>query len=55
MQIEILQNKKIFLEKKEKVTNFLKQYNFTKISEKSIYSVSIFSNLKASDLLFVKL
>ena len=55
VQIEILQNKKKFQERKEQVINLLKQYNFTKISEKSIYSVSIFSNLKASDLLFVKL
>ena len=41
--------------KKSKVIDLLKKYDFTKISEKSIYSVSIFSNLKASDLLFVKL
>lgn len=55
VQIEILQNKKKFQEKKSKVIDLLKKYDFTKISEKSIYSVSIFSNLKASDLLFVKL
>ena len=55
VQIEILQNKKKFQEKKAKVIDLLKKYNFTKISEKSIYSVSIFSNLKSSDMLFVKL
>ena len=55
IQIHILQNKKNFNKKKKKITIFLKKYNFHKISEKNIYSVSLFSNLKSSDLLFVKL
>ena len=55
VQIEILQNKKNFDKIKKKVTVLLKKYNFHKISEKNIYSVSLFSNLKSSDLLFIKL
>ena len=55
IQVEILQNKKNFNKIKKKITILLKKYNFHKISEKNIYSVSLFSNLKSSDLLFVKL
>ena len=55
IQVEILQNKKNFDKIKNKVTILLKKYNFHKISEKNIYSVSLFSNLKLSDLLFIKL
>ena len=55
IQVEILQNKKNFDKIKNKVTILLKKYNFHKISEKNIYSVSLFSNLKSSDLLFIKL
>ena len=55
IQVEILQNKKNFDKIKKKVTVLLKKYNFHKISEKNIYSVSLFSNLKSSDLLFIKL
>lgn len=54
IQIEILQTKKNFNKIKKKITILLKKYNFHKISEKKIYSVSLFSNLKSSDLLFVK-
>ena len=55
IQVEILQNKKNFNKIKKKITILLKKYNFHKTSEKNIYSVSLFSNLKSSDLLFVKL
>ena len=55
IQVEILQNKKNFNKIKKKITILLKKYNFHKISEKNIYSVSLFSNLKSSDLLFIKL
>lgn len=55
IQVEILQNKKNFDKIKKKITILLKKYNFHKISEKNIYSVSLFSNLKSSDLLFIKL
>jgi len=55
IQVEILQNKKNFDKIKNKLTILLKKYNFYKISEKKIYSVSLFSNLKSSDLLFIKL
>jgi FkbM family methyltransferase len=55
IQVEILQNKKNFNKIKKKITILLKKYNFHKSSEKNIYSVSLFSNLKSSDLLFIKL
>jgi FkbM family methyltransferase len=55
IQVEILQNKKNFDKIKNKLTILLKKNNFHKIGEKNIYSVSLFSNLKSSDLLFVKL
>jgi FkbM family methyltransferase len=55
IQVEILQNKKNFDKIKKKITILLKKYNFHKISEKNIYSVRLFSNLKSSDLLFIKL
>ena len=55
IQTEILQTKKNFNKIKKKITILLKKYNFHEISEKKIYSVSLFSNLKSSDLLFVKL
>jgi len=55
IQVEILQNKKNFNKIKKKITILLKKYNFHKTSEKNIYSVSLFSNLKSSDLLFIKL
>jgi len=55
IQVEILQNKKNFDKIKNKLTILLKKNNFHKIGEKNIYSVSLFSNLKSSDLLFIKL
>ena len=54
LQVEILQNKKNFYKIKKKITMLLKKYNFYQIGEKKIYSVSLFSNLKSVDLLFVK-
>ena len=46
---------KNFKKKYENVTNFLeKNYNFTKILEKKIWSLGTFSNMKAMDILFKK-
>jgi len=55
IQIEILQTKKNFNKMEKKIKILLKSYNFKLIKEKQIWSVSLFSNLKGKDLLFIKL
>ena len=54
IQLEIYQNKKNFIKIEKKITTLLKKYNFYKIGEKKIWSVSLFSNLIGKDVLFVK-
>lgn len=54
IQLEIYQKKKNFTKIERKILKLLKSYNFHKIKEKNIWSVSIFSNLKSKDILFVK-
>ena len=54
IQLEIYQNKKNFIKIEKKITKFLKRYNFYKIREKKIWSVSLFSNLIGKDVLFIK-
>jgi FkbM family methyltransferase len=54
IQLEIYQNKKNFIKIEKKITRLLKKYNFYKIREKKIWSVSLFSNLIGKDVLFVK-
>ena len=54
VQLEIYQNKKNFIKIEKKITKFLKKYNFYKIREKKIWSVSLFSNLIGKDVLFIK-
>ncbi len=54
IQVEILQNKENFDQIKNKIISLLNNYNFEIIKEKNIWSVSLFSNLKAIDILFVK-
>ena len=54
IQLEIYQNKKNFTKIEKKITTLLKKYNFIKIKEKKIWSVSLFSNLIGKDVLFVK-
>ena len=51
--VEVLSEKKSFYLKKKKIMNFLKKKNFIFIKEYPINSVSVLSNLKSSDLLFV--
>ena len=51
--VEILSQKNNFKSKKKKIINFLNNYGFKFIKEYPIKSVSIFSNLKSSDLLLV--
>jgi len=54
IQLEIFQNKKNFIKIEKKITKFLKKYDFYKIREKKIWSVSLFSNLTGKDVLFIK-
>lgn len=51
--IEILSTKQLFKQKKDKIINRLEKQNFKFIKEYPIYSVSILSNLKASDFLLI--
>ena len=50
--LEVLSQKKNFQFKKNKIINFLGKFGFNFIKEYPIKSVSIFSDLKSSDLLF---
>ena len=45
--------KKNYKVKKDKIINFLNKFGFEFIKEYPIKSVSIMSNLKSSDLLFI--
>ena len=51
--VEVLSTKNNFKNKKKKIINFLSKNNFTFIKEYPIKSLSILSNLSASDLLLV--
>ena len=52
--IEILDERKKYEEKCQKVTNILEQNNFNKIIKKRIWSLGTLSNMKATDILFKK-
>lgn len=52
IQVEIISPKKEFKDKREVIIKFLKKYNFKLVKEKNILSTSVFSNIKAADLLF---
>lgn len=52
--IEIFDKKSNFDKKFKTISNLLKKYNFELIKTQNILSVSIFSSIKAKDLLFVK-
>jgi FkbM family methyltransferase len=54
IQLEIYQNKKNFIKIEKKITTLLKKYNFYKMREKKIWSVSLFSNIIGKDVLFIK-
>jgi len=51
---EISDKKEIFASKKNRIVNYLKNFNYRMVKEYPIKSVSILSNLSSSDLLFVK-
>jgi len=55
IQIEILGTKKNFTELYLKICSFLQEnYNYRILSEKNIWSVKVFSNMRAKDVLFIK-
>jgi hypothetical protein len=53
IQVEIMDKKKLFAKKFTKINNFLIKYNFKLLKLKNIWSVSILSNIKAIDALYV--
>ena len=53
IQVEIMEKKKLFAKKFAKINNFLIKYNFKLLKLKNIWSVSMFSNIKAIDALYV--
>ena len=46
-------NKKLFKKKFSQINNFLLKYNFKLLKIKNIWSVSILSNIKAIDALYI--
>jgi len=53
IHIEISDTKKLFKKKFIRINNFLLKYNFKLLKMKNIWSVSILSNIKAIDVLYV--
>jgi FkbM family methyltransferase len=51
--IEIIGKKNLYIQKEKKILNLLKGRNFTLMKKKNILSVSLFSNLKGGDYLFI--
>ena len=48
-----MDNKKLFKKKFSQINNFLLKYNFKLLKIKNIWSVSILSNIKAIDALYI--
>ncbi len=53
IQVEIMDKKKLFAKKFTRINNFLIKYNFKLLKIKNIWSVSMLSNIKAIDALYV--
>ena len=53
IQVEIMDKKKLFSKKFTRINNFLIKYNFKLLKIKNIWSVSMLSNIKAIDALYV--
>ena len=51
--IEIIDKKNLYAQKEKKILNLLKERNFVLIKKKNILSVSLFSNIKGGDYLFI--
>ena len=54
IQLEVLDTKKNFNKKYQKVINILNKYNFKVLNAKNIFSVGILSNIKSMDVLLKK-
>lgn len=54
IHLEVLETKKHFHKKKNKIIDLLNKYNFKLKKDKSILSVSFLSSTSSSDMLFVK-
>ena len=50
---EIIDKKNLYAQKEKKILNLLKERNFVLIKKKNILSVSLFSNIKGGDYLFI--
>jgi hypothetical protein len=53
IQLEITDKKKFLNKKFIRINNFLLKYNFKLLKVKNIWTISILSNLKAIDVLYV--
>ena len=51
--VEIMDKKNNYLKKEKKILNLLKKTNFTLIKKVNIWSISLFSNIKGADYLFI--
>ncbi len=51
--VEIIAKKDSYDKKKKKIFNFLKKRNFTLVKKANIWSISLFSNIKGGDYLFI--
>ena len=51
--IEISDKKDLYRKKEKKILNFLQKRNFALVEKSNIFTVSIFSNIKSGDYLFV--
>ena len=54
IQLEIMENKKKFNKKFNRIFKFLSDHNFELIARKNIISVSVISGIRAEDFLFLK-
>ena len=51
--VEILGRKDKYIKKEKKIINFLKKRNFILVDRANIFSISLFSNIKGGDYLFI--
>ncbi len=51
--VEIIAKKDSYDKKKKKIFNFLRKRNFTLVKKANIWSISLFSNIKGGDYLFI--
>ena len=51
--VEIIGKKNLYDKKEKKILNFLKKRNYTLIKKANTLSISLFSNIKGGDYLFI--